>query len=239
MMMSRRIPMVGSSLTVLLLMVQLSLAGTVIEQQVKDRDERPTQVILYFSGNQLRTDHPESGMATILDFKNDQIVLIDHRSKNYLSMKLSQWEKQAAVQLKKGNPAGQPKERVITVRGLGEIAMVNGYRTEKVQVLADGEVIEEHSMTKDIDMNEVDRIMEMGAQGLSTEARSQLKEGREILRKLKPYGFSIRVRDYTTTNDRKGIDVLEVKKIERKELKPEVFHPPAGYQKITPPPAKK
>jgi len=238
-MMNSRIPMVGSSLTVLLLMVQLSMAGTVIEQQVKDRDERPTQVILYFSGNQLRTDHPESGMATILDFKNDQIVLIDHRSKNYLSMKLSQWEKQTAIQLKKDNPAGQPKERVITVRGLGEIAMVNGYKTEKVQVLADGEVIEEHSMTKDIDMNEVDRIMEIGAQGLSTEARSQLKEGREIHRKLKPYGFSIRVTDYTTTTDRKGIDVLEVKKIERKELKPEVFQPPAGYQKITPPPAKK
>jgi hypothetical protein len=35
------------------------------------------------------------------------------------------------------------------------------------------------------------------------------------------------------------VDILEVKKIERKELKPEVFQPPAGYQKISPPPAKK
>ncbi len=238
-MMKSRISTGCSSLTLLLLMVQLAMAGTVIEQQVKERDERPTQVILYFSGSQLRTDHPESGMATILDFKNDQIVLIDHRSKNYLSMKLSQWEKQTAMQLKKGNPAGQPKERVITVRSLGEIAMVNGYKTEKVQVLADGEVIEEHSMTKDIDMNEVDRIMEMAAQGLSTEVRSQLKEGREIHRKLKPYGFSIRVRDYTISQNTGGVDTLEVKKIERKELKPEVFQPPASYQKITPPPVKK
>jgi hypothetical protein len=77
-------------LVVLFLWIHRSVAGTVIEQQVKDREERATQVTLSFSGNQLRTDHPESGLTTILDFKNDQIILIDHRSRNYLSMKLSQ-----------------------------------------------------------------------------------------------------------------------------------------------------
>ena len=232
--MKKRIMMVLIVLVVLFLWIHRSAAGTVIEQQVKDREEKPTQVTLYFSENQLRTDHPESGLTTILDFKNDQIILIDHRSKNYLSMKLSQWEKETAKQLKKSNPSVPPKERIITVRSYGETATINGFKTEKVQVLADGELIEEHSMTKDIDMKEVDQVMEKAAQGFSKELPSELKEGREIHQKLKPYGFSILVKDYAITSGLKAIDILEVKKIERKELKKEIFLPPAGYERIVP-----
>lgn len=237
--MKKRIMMVSIVLVVFFLWIHRSVAGTVIEQQVKDREERATQVTLYFSENQLRTDHPESGLTTILDFKNDQIILIDHRSKNYLSMKLSQWEKETAKQLKKSNPSVRPKERIITVRSFGETATINGLKTEKVQVLADGELIEEHSMTKDIDMNEVAQVMEKAAQGFSKELRSELKEGREIHQKLKPYGFSILVKDYAITSGLKAIDVLEVKKIERKELNKEIFLPPAGYERVVPQPGRK
>ena len=237
--MNSRIPMVGSSLTVLFLMVQISLAGTLIEQQVKDRDGRPTQVILYFSGNQLRTDHPESGQTTILDYKNDRIVLIDHRSRNYLSMKLSEWEKETAKHLQKDRPATPFKERRIAVRSSGETATLNGFRTEKVEVFAGSELIEQHFVTREIDMEEVDRVMEKAALAFSTEFGPELKEQKEIHQRLKPHGFSILIRDYTATKGLRGIDVLEVKKIERKELKPGVFQPPAGYQEITPPPANK
>jgi hypothetical protein len=36
-----------------------------------------------------------------------------------------------------------------------------------------------------------------------------------------------------------AIDRVEVKKMEKKELKEEIFLPPAGYQKIVPEPSKK
>jgi hypothetical protein len=36
-----------------------------------------------------------------------------------------------------------------------------------------------------------------------------------------------------------GIDRVEVKKIEKRDLKDEVFLPPVGYQKIVPEPPKK
>jgi hypothetical protein len=237
--MEKRIMMVLIVLVVLWVGIHRSVAGTVIEQQVKDREERATQVTLYFSENQLRTDHPESGLTTILDFKIDQIILIDHRSKNFLSMKFSQWEKETAKQLKKSNPSVQPKERIITVRNFGETATINGFKTEKVQVLADGELIEEHSMTKDINMNDVDQVLEKAAQGFSKELGSELKEGREIHQKLKSYGFSILVKDYAVTSGGKAVDILEVKKIERKELNKETFLPPAGYERVVPPPVKK
>ena len=215
-------------------MARLSIAGVVIEQQVKDPEGKPTQVTLYYSENQLRTDHPESGQTTILDFKGDRIMLIDHPSKSYFLMKLSEWEKEMANQLRKNNPAIRPRERVITVRRTRETAKINGFNTEKIQVLADGELIEEHWMTKDIDIGEANRVMERATQQFSEEFRSELKEGREIHRKLEPYGFSILLKDYTLTSGLQAIDILEVKKIEKKEVKTEVFLPPTGYQRMVP-----
>ncbi|MGZ3538747.1 MAG: hypothetical protein ACXVAB_12035, partial [Thermodesulfobacteriota bacterium] len=75
--------------------------------------------------------------------------------------------------------------------------------------------------------------------GFSKDFRVEMKEGREIYEKLKPYGFPILVKDHAITHGLKAIDRVEVKKIEKKELKDDVFLPPAGYQKIVPEPSKK
>ena len=237
--MKKQIGISLEAITILLFTIHMSAAGVVIEQQMKDKEGKATQVVLYCSEDQLRTDHPESGLTTILDFKGDQILLIDHHSKGYLLMKLSQWEKEVAKELKKNNPAIRLKERVIMVKRAGETANLNGVNTEKIQVFADGELIEEHWVAKDIDMGEADRVMEKATQELSKEFQPELKEGQEIHKKVKPYGFSVLVKDYTITHGLGAIDILEVKKIERKELKDEVFLPPKGYEKIVPQPLKK
>jgi hypothetical protein len=82
-------------------------------------------------------------------------------------------------------------------------------------------------------------VMEKVARGFSKDFRFEMKEGREIYEKLKPYGFPILVKDYSITYGSGGMDVLEVKKLERKELEDEVFLPPAGYQRIIPGSPKK
>jgi hypothetical protein len=66
-----------------------------------------------------------------------------------------------------------------------------------------------------------------------------MKEGREIYEKLKPHGFPILIKDYTLTYGLKASDVAEVKKIERKELKDEIFLPAPNYQRIIPEKPKK
>ncbi len=76
----------------------------------------------------------------------------------------------------------------------------------------------------------MDRI----AQGFSKEFRSEMKESREIYEKMKPYGFPILIKDYTITSGLKAIDALEIKKMERKKLKEEIFSPPPNYQRIIP-----
>jgi hypothetical protein len=218
----------------LIFLSQECIAGMVIEQVIKNMEGRASTVFLYFSENQFRTDHPEGGLTTIMDFKSDRMVMVDHRSKSYAETKFSQWEKEVAKRLKKELPNIKAKQRKILVRKTDETTIINGFRTEKIQILADGELIEENWVTRDVDMEEIGKMMERIAQGFSKDFRSEMKEGREIYEKLKPYGFPILIKDYTLTYGLKAIDVLEVKKIERKELKDEVFSPPNGYERIIP-----
>ncbi len=211
------------------------MAGMVVEQVMKDKEGSPSKALLYFSDQRFRTDHAEGGLSTIMDFKGDRLIMIDHRSKNYVEVKLSQWEKEVAKRLKKEFPGMEkPKERKISVRRTGRTAVINGFSTEQVEILADNELIEENWMTRDIDMNEIEKVMDRVAQGFSKDFGSEMKEGREIYEKLKPYGFPILVKDYATSYGLAAIDRVEVKKVEKRKLKDDVFLAPAGYQKVVP-----
>ena len=214
-------------------------AGVAVEQVVRDQDGVPSKTLLYLSETQFRTDHQERGLTTILDFKKDRLVMIDHRSKNYVEVKLSLWERDVAKKLKKESPGVKPKKREIIVRKTGKKAVINGFQTEQVEILAGGELIEENWVTRDVDIKEIEQVMDRVARVFSKDLGHEMKEGREIHEKLKPFGFPVLVKDYTMTYGLGGIDRVEVKKIEKKELKDEVFLPPAGYQRIIPEPAKK
>jgi hypothetical protein len=122
--------------------------------------------------------------------------------------------------------------RRIVVRRAGETATINGFRTEKVEVFADGERIEENWVTRDVDMSEIEKVMERVSKGFSMEYRNQVAEGREIYEKLKPYGFPIVVKDYAIIDGSEGLSVVEVKKLEQKELNEELFLPPKGYERV-------
>jgi len=215
------------------------LAGVVVEQVVRDRDGSPSKVFLYFSEYRFRTDHQEGGLTTIMDFRADRLVMIDHRSKSYAEVKLSEWEREVARRLKQEFPGVKPKERKIIVRKTGKTAVINGFQTEQIEVVTGGELIEENWMTRDVEMKEVEQVMDRVAQGFSKDFRIEMKEGREIYEKLKPYGYPILIKDYTMTHGLGAIDRVEVKKMEKKELEKELFLPPSGYQKIVPEPPKK
>ncbi len=178
-------------------------------------------------------------MTTILDFKRDGLMMIDHRSRSYVEVKLSQWEREVAKRLKKEFRGIKPKERKIAVRKTGRTAVINGFQTEQIEVFADDELIEENWVTRDVEMKEIESVMDRAAQGVSRDFRLEVKEGREIYEKLKPYGFPILIKDHAATYGLGAIDRVEVKKIERKELKDDVFLPPAGYQKVIPETSRK
>jgi hypothetical protein len=210
------------------------IAGVVVEQVVRDQDGVPAKTLLYLSGTRYRTDHPERGLTTVLDFKGDRLLMIDHRSRNYVEVKLSRWERDVAKRLKKESPGVEVKKREIVVRKTGKKAVINGFQTEQVEILAGGELIEENWVTRDVEMKEVEQVMDRVAQVFSKDLRHEMREGREIHEKLKAVGFPVLVKDYTMTYGLGAMDRVEVKKIEKKDLKDEVFFPPAGYQRIIP-----
>jgi len=229
-----------SLIGVLLLEVpEEGLAGVAVEQMVRDREGNPSKVLLYFSDYRFRTDHQEGGLTTILDFKGDRLVMIDHQSKSYVEVKLSQWEREVAKRLKEEFPGVKPKAKKIIVRKTGRTAVINGFQTEQIEILGEGELIEENWVTRDVEITEIEQVMDRVSQGFSKDFRLEMKEGREIYEKLKPYGFPILIKDYTITYGLGAMDRLEVKKIEKKELGKEVFLPPAGYQRIVPKSPKK
>jgi hypothetical protein len=237
-----RIISTGWSFLAILFLVLISqdcLAGVVIEQIMKDQEGNPSKVFIYFSENKYRTDHPDGSLTTVIDFKEDRMVMMDHRAKHYVEIKFSLWEKEVAERLRKSAPGITPKTRKIVVKGTGETAILNGFRTEKVQIFADGELVEENWCTRDMEIKDVEKVMEKVAGGFSKEFGVEMKEGREIYEKLKPYGYPILVRDYAITHGLQGINVLEVIKAEKKELKDEVFLPPSDYRRIVPEPSKK
>ena len=218
---------------------QECLAGVMVEQVVRDQNGVPSKALLYLSGHQYRTDHLERGLTTVLDFKEDRLLMIDHRSKNYVEVKISEWERDVARRLKKESPAVKPKKREIIVRKTGKTAVINGFQTEQVEILAGSELIEENWATRDVEMKEIEPVLDRVAQVFSKDFRHEMREGREIYEKLKPYGFPVLIKDYSMSYGLGAIDRLEVKKIEKKELKDEVFLPPVGYQRIIPEAPKK
>jgi hypothetical protein len=223
----------------MILMFQECMAGMVIEEVHKDMEGRASTVLRYFSENKFRTDHPDSGLTTIIDFKEDRMVMIDHSSKSFVEIKFSQWEKEVAKRLKEDLPAIKPKARKIIVKKTGEKATINAFQTEKIEIWADGELIEENWVTRDVEMRDVEKVMDKVAQGFSKQFRLEMKEGREIYEQLKSYGFPILIKDHTITYGLRPIDVLEIKRLEKRELKDDLFLPPSGYQRIIPKAYKK
>lgn len=215
------------------------MGGVVVEQVVRDREGNPSKVFLYFSEGLLRTDHPARGLTTIMGFKEDRLVMVDHSSRNYIETKLSHWEREVAKRLKEEIPGISPKERKITVKRTGRTAVIHGFKTEQIEVWAGSELIEENWMTRDVEMKEIEKVMDRVAQGFSKDFRLEMKEGREIHEKLKSYGFPILIKDYTMTYGLGAIDRVEVRKMEKRELEKEVFLPPPGYQRIVPESPKK
>jgi hypothetical protein len=131
------------------------------------------------------------------------------------------------------------KPRKITVQKTGETQVINGFRTEKILVYGDGELIEENWTTRDVEMKEVEKVMDKVAKVFSRDFKLEMKEGKEIYEKLKPHGYPILIKDHSKTYGLGGLDALEVKKLEKKELGGDVFLPPIDYQKIIPEPSKK
>jgi len=207
----------------IVLTAQEGLAGVMIDQVMKDREGGLRGHPLFF-GERLRTDDVDHGLTTIMDFKGDRMVMVDHRAKNYIEVKFSQWEKEVAEQFKKdllpfspgrgGSSSGGGRDSHDQWFSHGEGGGVCRRGADRGELDDPGR-----------DMSEIEKVMERVSRDSHRSFGARWpREGRST-RNLNPTGF--RSSSKTLPSPRsEGMSVLEVKKLEQKELSEELFLPP-------------
>jgi hypothetical protein len=76
-----------------------------------------------------------------------------------------------ARRLKQEFPGVKPKERKIVVRRTGRKAVMNGFQTEQIEILAGGKLLEENWVTRNKETELIEKVMDRVAQGFSKDFR--------------------------------------------------------------------
>ncbi|NIQ38329.1 MAG: DUF4412 domain-containing protein [Proteobacteria bacterium] len=213
------------------LSANVAIAGTVIDQEMTDVWGKKSGLVLYYSKKRLRIDQKDGKLSTILHFRNDRILILDHTSKSYITYPLSSWQKQVAQKI-----APQQKEhrkREIRVKSTGVEKTINGFRTTQIRVFLDGDLFQDSWVTRDVDVEEMLEAIKKGIGGPSGLSSSEMEEKEEIYEKVKETGFPILTMEYRQVFGKTLKDITEVKRIETQKLDPRLFSPPKEYRQRT------
>ncbi len=201
-------------------------AGTVIDQEMTDIWGKQGGSLLFYSKKKLRIDQKDGRLSTIMDFKNDQIVILDHASKSYVEYPFSLWEKQVSQKIEPRNR----QKREIRVEPTGAEKHVNGFMTRQIQIFIDGVLFQDTWVTQDVDLEEMlETIKEVSR--LSSSSKADVKEKEEIYQRIKKWGFPIFTTEYRRFSGKTLTEITEVKGIKTRNLGSDVFTPPRGYIK--------
>ena len=75
----------------------------------------------------------------------------------------------------------KPKEKEIIVRRTGRTAVINSFETEQIEILAEGELIEENWVTREVNMKEIERVMDQVAKGFSKDFRLETERKPRVI----------------------------------------------------------
>lgn len=206
------------------------IAGTVIDQDMTDVWGKKSGLLLYYSKKRLRIDQKDGKLSTIMDFKKDRIVILDHTTKSYIAYPLSSWGEQVS---KKIAPQEKHPKRKIRVESTGEEAEINGFKTKQIQVFINGVLFQDIWVTQDVDLEEMLGVIKKGMGRPSGLSREEMEEKEEIYKKVKETGFPILTTEYRQVFGKTLKDITEVKRIVTQNLDSRLFAPPKGYTKRT------
>jgi len=205
-------------------------AGTVIDQDMTDLWGKKSGSVLFYSKNRLRVDQKDGKLSTIMDFRKNRILILDHPSKTYIAYPFSKWEKQVSEKL---GSRKRVRKREIRVEPTGDQKRINGFTTRQIRVFIDGILFQDNWVTQDVDLEEMLDAVRKGAGPLSGFSRAELEEKEEIYHKIKEWGFPILTTEYQTVYGKTLKEITEIKRIETRRLNSRLFNPPGGYTKRT------
>lgn len=201
-------------------------AGTVIDQNMTDVWGKKSGLVLYYSKKRLRIDQKDGRLSTIIHFRNDRILILDHTSKTYIAHPLSKWQKQVSQKI--GRRETGPK-RDIRVVPTGAEKNINGFETKHIQVFIDGVLFQDIWATQDVDLEEMFTAIKKGLGRLSGSSQAEMEEKEEIYQKVKESGFPILTTEYQAVFGKTLKEITEVKQIETRKLSSKLFAAPRDY----------
>lgn len=201
-------------------------AGTIIDQDMIDIWGKKSGLVLSYSKKRLRIDQKDGKLSTIIHFRNNRILILDHLSKTYITYPFSKWEKEVSQRIK-GQKATERRE--IRVEPTGEERTINNFGTRQIHVFIDGVLFQNIWLTRDVDLEGMLKAMENGLGRLSGLPKAEMEEREEIYTKVKEWGFPILIIEYREAFGKTLEEVTEVNRIESRNLDGELFTPPKSY----------
>ncbi len=206
----------------------------------------PQQSILLWDGAKMRTDSGTE-QSTIVDYKTDSMLMLNHKAKEYSEMKISDMLKslRAAMDaMKKQIESMPPEQRKAMESMLGEKGALQiektdssdkiiGFDAKKYKLKQDGKDVGEVWYTKAIDMSDVapyaKRFSEMtkGMMGASWA---------DVLAKVEN-GYPLRSTITLDVMGQRASYTTETLKYEKVTPPATAFNAPQGYKKVDPPKA--
>ena len=215
-------------LTMLVLPETVCKAGTVIDQDMIDQWGKETGSVLFYSKKRLRIDQKDGKLSTIMDFKKDRIVILDHVSKSYIEYPFSTWEELVSQQI---GTQKERKKREIRVESTGAEKEINGFKTIQINVFMDDFLTQDNWVTKDVDLDDMLRTLKQSVDRLSGISEAEREENEEIYQNVKKWGFPILTTEYRRFSGETLKEVTEIKSIETRKLGNDIFTPPKQYRK--------
>lgn len=217
-------------LGILFLFEEAVRAGTVIDQNMIDLWGKKSGFVLFYSNKRLRIDQKNGKLSTIMDFRKDRILVLDHVSKTYIEYPFSKWEKQVSQKMGSQQKAHKRESRI---EATGAKKVINGFKTRQIRVFIDGVLFQDNWVTQDVDLEEMLKAIKKGVGRLSGFSRAEMEEKEEIYHKIKEWGFPILTNQYQKVYGKTLKEVTEVKRIETQRLNSHLFIPPRGYTQST------
>jgi hypothetical protein len=199
----------------------------------------------WFQGGKARVDGALEGLSVIVDVKGGEGWLIDTTAKRYAGGKIAdlaeELRKAEGIQVdavppedagQRGGAAGRAKPHAVQVKDLGAGERIQGYDTQRYQVLVDGELLEELWLAPKLEIaREIDLVAFMAGLQKMLGGGAGLNQGYEDspeYRKLRATGYPLRQVLYFVGEK----STLEVKSVSTQEFPASDFAVPKGFSKV-------
>lgn len=219
-------------------------AGWVIDEVTRYAGGEEFRQRLYIQEGRFKSENNDE--TVIVDLVKENVYFVYDHEKRYFGGRLSdvvaELRRSTMTEMNEeenllDNPTGPLDAGVVLeVSKTGETLTLAGYKSEKYQVVVDGELKEELFISgalpvhKELDPLKLAEVM-LRLGGVSTPSSKEFFQMAEGYNDLMKKGYPIRSIEYDPSGE---VILNEIEKVEKRNIPASEFAPPKGYERINP-----